>query len=89
MKPHTPIPPSFSPSPIFISLRPGQTLTIVGTDESGNIPAGAVVPPGAAPIVGMGRGQDPGRSPDTPRKSPDTPRKSPDTPRKSPDGPRR
>jgi hypothetical protein len=89
MKPHTPIPPGFSPSPIFITLRPGQVLTIVGTDSSGNVPPGGVVPPGAGTIVGQGRQSDsPRKSPDSPRKSPDSPRKSPDSPRKSPDASR-
>ena len=32
------IEPGFSPRPVTIHLRPGQKLTIIGTDDAGDIP---------------------------------------------------
>jgi len=78
MKPNSPIPRGYSPSPISIALRPGQVLTVIATDETGSVPEGAAVP-SHVPVLA------PGRQGDTPRKTPDTPRKTPDTPRKTPD----
>jgi hypothetical protein len=84
MKPSSPIPRGYSPSPISIALRPGQVLTVIATDENGAVPEGAVAP-SSLPVLQAGRTGDLARRSDTPRKTPDTPRKTPDTPRKTPD----
>ena len=76
MKPIRPIPRGYSPSPIRITLRPGQVVIVGATDDSGEVPEGS-----EAAAAGFGAI----RSGDSPRKSPDSPRKSPDSPRKSPD----
>jgi hypothetical protein len=78
MKPSSPIPRGYSPSPVTIALRPGQVLTVIATDENGSIPEGAAAPRNLPVVMAA-------RNADTPRKTPDTPRKTPDTPRKTPD----
>ena len=68
-----------------ITLRPGQVVIIVGTDENGKVPEDALLPEDAAGLGADAPGAGRRRSPDSPSKSPDSPSKSPDSPSKSPD----
>lgn len=84
MKPHSVIPAGYSPRPLVIRLQPGQSVTIVGVDEQGNLPPGAIVP-----NSGEGTADAQGRLGDSPSRQLDSPSRRLDSPSRRLDSPKR
>lgn len=84
MKPHSVIPTGYSPRPLVIRLQPGQSVTIVGVDEHGNLPPGASLPAGLE-----GAADHPGRQGDSPSRRLDSPSRRLDSPSRRLDSPKR
>lgn len=84
MKPHSVIPAGYSPRPLVIRLQPGQSVTIVGVDEHGNLPPGASLPAGieSAADLQARHGDSPSRRLDSPSRRLDSPSRKLDSPKR-------